>query len=262
MSKQPALLIDLDGTIYKGNQIIDGAIEFLQHIDRTNTPHLFVTNRGNRTPQTVASSLQSMGLNCSTENILTSSMATADHLSDKNTAYWIGEDGLTQALNNTGIKFNDKNPDVVIAGYDREFNYDKLTLATRLILKGAKFIATNDDHIITIEEGVIPEAGPIVAALQKATQIEPQIIGKPHAAIVNAACKRLKVTPQRSIIIGDNLSTDILTGIKHGLRSALVLTGVTKSDDPLLDNIKPTWIVKDLHEFSELLFTKLMEIEK
>ena len=254
MNKQPALLIDLDGTIYKGNRIIEGAVDFIHRLDQAGIHYLFVTNRGNRTAQVITNSLISMGLNCRVEHILTSAMATADYLKNEKTAYWIGEQGLSQAMENAGIEFDDINPDVVIAGYDRKFNYQKLTIATRLILNGSKFIATNDDHIISVEDGILPEAGPIVAAIQKATAIEPLIIGKPHSAMIHSACERLNVEPGQCIIIGDNLSTDILTGVKHGLLSALVLTGVTQAQDLQVSEIKPTWVVNNLHEFGDALF--------
>ena len=254
---KPALLIDLDGTIYKGNHIIDGALELLAGIHTNGIAHLFVTNRGNRTPESVAASLRSMGLDCKAENILTSAMATADHLEPGTTAYWIGEQGLDEAMHRAGIIFNDKNPQVVIAGYDREFNYRKLTLATRLILNGARFIATNDDRLITVEDGLIPEAGPVVSAIKNATTTNPIIVGKPHSTIVDSACRRLRVTPGRCIIIGDNLSTDILTGINHGLRSALVLTGVTTSDELKNSPVRPTWTVSNLSEFKQLLLKEI-----
>ena len=254
---KPALLIDLDGTIYKGNQIIDGALDLLAAIRELGIAHLFVTNRGNRTPESVASSLRSMGLECKAEHILTSAMATADHLEPGSTAYWVGEQGLDEAMNGAGILFNDENPDVVIAGYDREINYAKLTLATRLILKGARFIATNDDRLITVENGLIPEAGPIVAAIKNATSVEPFIIGKPHSTIVDSARRRLQVEADQCIIIGDNLSTDILTGVNHGLLSALVLTGVTTPDVLKNSPVRPTWTVKNLREFIQLLLKEM-----
>ena len=154
-----ALLIDLDGTIYRGNQVIDGAVEFINSLNQHQIPYLFVTNRGNRTPETVTQSLQEMGIDCGAENIFTSSMATAACLDKNSKVYWIGELGLDQAMLQAEIIFDDQNPDIVVVGYDQDFNYQKLTLATRFILGGSQFIATNDDSIITVEDGVIPEAG-------------------------------------------------------------------------------------------------------
>ncbi len=248
------LLIDLDGTIYRGNQVIDGAIEFIQRLNNNEVPYLFVTNRGNRTAQIVADDLNRMGIKCQVENILTSSMATADWLPPATRAFWIGEDGLEQPLQHAGIEFDQQNPDVVIVGYDREFNYHKLTQATRLIIKGARFIATNNDSLITVEDGVIPEAGPLVTAIQKATGVTPEIVGKPYQVIINAACNRLGLKPDQCIIVGDNLHTDIQAGIKNGLQTAFVLTGVSKVSDIDKFDIKPTWVVEDLSELSEILF--------
>ena len=254
MNKPFALLIDLDGTIYRGEQVIDGAIEFIQTLNQRKIPYLFVTNRGNRTPETVANSLNVMGVNCTAENILTSSMATAAYLTNNSCAYWIGEKGLDQAMQESGIEFDNQHPDVVIVGYDQGFDYQKLTLATRLILDGATFIATNDDNVITVEDGVIPEAGPLVEAVKKATGVNPKIIGKPHAPIIQAACNKLGYPAEQYIMVGDNLHTDILAGIKNGLRTAFVLTGVSKQSDLEKFDIQPTWTVNDLLGLSEVLF--------
>ena len=248
-----AFLIDLDGTVYRGEKVIAGAIDFINKLNQQAIAFLFVTNRGNRTPLAVAKSLQSMGIDCTADNILTSSVATADHLSDYQRCYWIGEQGLDQAMRNAGIAFDDSDPEIVVVGYDRDFNYQKLTLATRLILNGADFVATNTDSIITVEDGVIPEAGPLVAAIENATNIKAKVVGKPHPLIISAACKRLAVSADQCVIIGDNLQTDILAGINNGLHSALVLTGVAKLVDVDQVDFKPTWVFNDLHELCEAL---------
>ena len=252
-----AFLIDLDGTIYHGDQAINGAIEFIRYLNQHAVKHLFVTNRGNRPPEIVANSLQNMGLDCAQDNILTSAMACADQLKKNDRVYWIGEQGLDQAMANAGVVFDDVDPQIVVVGYDRDFNYQKLTTASRFILGGARFLATNDDRIITVEDGVLPEAGPIVAAITTATGVKPQIIGKPHSFIVEAALNQLNVPAEQCIIIGDNVHTDILAGVNNNLRSALVLTGVSNITD--LDSLEfqPTWIVQDLFELQNLLLAQI-----
>ena len=138
----------------------------------------------------------------------------------------------------------------------RNFNYDKLCKALRLIKAGARFIATNTDSVITVEDGILPEAGPMVAAVQNATGREPEIIGKPERYIIDAACVRLNKSIDECVIIGDNLFTDILAGHNSGMRSALMLTGVTTRKECEYSEFKPTWIAEDYLELEKLLFGK------
>jgi 4-nitrophenyl phosphatase len=259
MGKIAALLFDLDGTIYRGGDAIPGACEFIASLQRRNISYLFVTNRGNRRPELVAKQILSIGIPCCAENVLTSSQVVATHLEKGTRAYCIGEEGLTSILEDHGIRVLEdatEEADAVIVSYDRDFNYDKLSKATRLIKAGARFIATNTDKVITVEDGILPEAGPLVAAVQNATGKEPEIIGKPERYIIDAACVRLNKSADESVIIGDNLFTDILAGHKSGMRSALMLTGVTTRRECDYTEFKPTWIAEDYLELEKLFFSE------
>jgi len=167
-----------------------------------------------------------MGIDCTADNILTSSQVVARNLDKGTRVYCLGEQGLTDILESAGMDISDHNVDAVIVSYDRGINYDKLTKALRLINAGARFIATNTDRVITVEDGLVPEAGPWVAAVQAATQQAPEIFGKPERPIIDAALKQLGKTADECVIVGDNLLTDILAGHKSGMRSILMLTGV------------------------------------
>lgn len=250
-----ALLLDLDGTVYRGTDPIPGAAEFIRSLT---IPYLFVTNRGNRTPEAVAEQLCGMGIACTPSNVLTSAEATAAYLEPGTRAFCIGEEGLASALASRGILLaettNDPAPDVVIVGYDRSFDYAKLTAAVRCLEGGARFVATNNDRIITVEDGIVPEAGPLVAAVEAASGKTPIVIGKPNRLIIDSAIARLGVSREECVIIGDNLATDILAGHNAGVRSVLILTGVSRLEDIGAAECEPTWIARDYSELHRLLF--------
>ncbi len=256
MAEITALIFDLDGTIYRGGDAVPGACEFIASLQRRKIPFLFVTNRGNRRPELIAGQLQSMGIPCHPDHVLTSSQAVATQLDKGTRAFCIGEEGLTTILEDHGIQVSEDEADTVVVSYDRNFNYDKLCKALRLIKAGARFIATNTDSVITVEDGILPEAGPMVAAVQNATGREPEIIGKPERYIIDAACVRLNKSIDECVIIGDNLFTDILAGHKSGMRSALMLTGVTTRRECDYTEFKPTWIAEDYLELEKLFFSE------
>ncbi|WP_020590617.1 HAD-IIA family hydrolase [Kiloniella laminariae] len=255
MQQISALLFDLDGTVYRGGNAIPGASDFIQSLKARNIPFLFVTNRGNRRPEEVAQQLQDMGIPCSADDVLTSAQAVAMQLKAGTRAYCLGEEGLTSILEEAGITITDENADVVVVSYDRGMNYEKLSKALRLIDGGARFIATNTDRLITVEDGILPEAGPLVAAVQAATGKEPEVFGKPESQIMEAALARLDKPASECVIIGDNLFTDILAGHKSGMKSILILTGVATRSEGEAAEHKPTWIVEDYQELEQLLFS-------
>lgn len=252
--KISGLLFDLDGTVYRGTEAIPGAAEFIGSLA---IPYLFVTNRGNRTPDAVADQLRGMGIRCTSSNVLTSAEATAAYLTPGMRAFCIGEDGLRSALEARGLVLTDAAsdpvPDVVVVGYDRSFDYAKLTMAVRHIDRGAQFVATNDDRIITVEDGIVPEAGPLVAAVEAASGRTPVIIGKPNPMIMETAIGRLGVPREECVIVGDNLATDILAGHNAGVRSVLTLTGVSRLEDIAVAACEPTWVARDYSELRRLL---------
>ena len=178
------------------------------------------------------------------------------HLEPGTRAYCIGESGLIDILVSQGIEIADHDVDAVIVSYDREISYDKLTRALRLINKGARFIATNTDQVITVEDGLVPEAGPLVAAVQAATGRMPEIFGKPERAIIDAALKRLGKSVDECVIVGDNLLTDIVAGHNVGMRSILILTGVATPEDAQASVVRPTWVTENYQELTDILLSQ------
>ena len=253
-SDQPitGVLLDLDGTVYRGSEAVPGAARFLERLDAAGLPVLFVTNRANRTPEVVHQQLTDLGIASRPEQVLTSAQTAAQFLGG-GSAFYIGEEALETALLEGGITLDAERPDAVVVGLDRGITYQKLEQATRLILQGARFIATNRDHLLNGDGGLSPGNGAIVAALATATGQEPVVVGKPERAIIDAAVERLALAPAGLIMVGDNAATDIAAAQNAGLRSALILTGVTDRAAAEALTRPPTWIVEDFEALERLV---------
>lgn len=250
-------LLDLDGTVYRGSEAIEGASDFVNRLRRLAVPHLFVTNRANRTPEEVAAHLNDLGIPATPEEILTSAQATALHLA-RGRCYAIGETGLTEALQSAGIEIaadgSGPVPDAVVVGYDRYITYEKLETALRYILAGARFLATNPDPVITTESGISPENGAILAALEVSSGQKAEVVGKPERIIVDQAMTRLGPVDGQIVMLGDNLDTDIQAAVAAKTASILILTGISTRDDLTAHSAQPTWVVETYDALDELVF--------
>lgn len=230
------LLIDMDGVIYRGGEIIPGAIEFINSLVDAQIPFLFLTNNSQRTRLDVATKIQRMGLKVTEDHIYTCAMSTARFLSKQKenvTAFVIGEGGLMNALNKNGIAIVDKDPDYVIVGEGRScYSFEMLEQATNLILQGAKLIATNMDPSCPTSGGrTRPGCGAVVSLLETATGKRAFDLGKPNPIMMRDARKLLGLDAKHTIMIGDTMSTDIIGGLQLGYHSILVLSGGTKAED-------------------------------
>lgn len=247
-------LIDLDGTIYKGKERIPAGEAFVHDLQGRQIPYLFVTNNTTRTPEAVQEMLATQfAIDTPLDTIYTASLATVDYMNElgkPKTAYVIGETGLQTAIAQAGYLVDEDNPAYVVVGLDTALTYDKLLKATLAIQKGAVFIGTNPDLNIPTERGLLPGAGSIIHLLSKATRVEPIIIGKPEAIIMDKALERLGVAREEAIVVGDNYLTDIMAGIQNGLATLLVTTGFTKPEEVADLPIAPTHVLSSLAEWS------------
>ena len=247
-------LIDLDGTIYEGKKRIPAGERFVHRLQEHQIPYLFVTNNTTRRPETVQAMLaEEFNIVTPLETIYTASLATIDYMSDlgkDKTVYVIGEDGLKSAIYEAGYIEDTNNPAYVVVGLDTDLTYEKLTIATLAIQKGATFIGTNPDLNIPTERGHLPGAGSILALLEAATRIKPAIIGKPKSIIMDKALEILGTEKSQTIMVGDNYLTDIRAGIDNGFSTLLVLTGFTKPEEVDHLPIAPTQVLNSLDEWS------------
>ncbi len=246
-------LIDLDGTIYKGKDRIPAGEAFVHELQRRNLPYLFVTNNTTRTPETVQAMLaEQFNVETPIETIYTATLATVDYLNDKNLGkkvYVIGDVGLKQAIAEAGYVEDTDNPDYVVVGLDWEVDYEKLSIATLAIQKGAHFVGTNPDLNIPTERGLMPGAGSIITLIEVATRVKPIYIGKPTAIIMEQAVEHLGLPRQEVIMVGDNYLTDIRAGIDNGIPTLLVTTGFTKPEEVPGLPIQPDYVLSSLAEW-------------
>ena len=245
-------LLDLDGTIYRGTEAVPGAKAFLEHLREKKIPYLFLTNNSSATPQQVAKRLQQMGIEATADEVYTSSMATAQYLSEQAEearVYVIGEEGLRTELLSRGFILTEDAPKFVVVGIDKEFSYEKLAIAARAVRNGAALIATNGDAALPSNHGLIPGNGSLVAAVEVASGAKATFIGKPEPIIVRYALGKLGTHTGDTLIVGDNLHTDIEAGANSGLDSLLVLTGYSTREDAQRHAVRPTHVAEDLAEW-------------
>lgn len=234
MSERYGYLIDMDGVIYKGHELIPGADRFVSALIEREIPFLFLTNNSQRTRRDVARKLGRMGIDVEEEHIYTCAMATARFLADQKpdgTAYVIGEGGLMQALHANGYAIVDHEPDYVVVGEGRTFSFEMMESAVNMILAGAKLIATNLDPNCPTARGSRPGCGAVVAMLEAATGRKAFSVGKPSPIMMRAARKELGLTAAQTTMIGDTMETDIVGGVQMGYHTILTLSGGTRKED-------------------------------
>lgn len=244
-------ILDMDGVIYRGNQLIPGAREFIERLRERGRNFLILTNNSQRTPLDFQRKLQRLGLDVPAERIFTSAMATAQFLQSQKpngSAFVIGEAGLTHALYQVGYSITEVEPDYVVLGDTPSYDYAKIVRAVSLILAGARFVATNPDLTGPLEEGVHPACGALAAPIELATGTRAYYVGKPNPLMMREALRRLNAHSEDTVMIGDRMETDILSGIGAGMRTVLVLTGVTAREELRRFSYQPHAVVENLDE--------------
>jgi NagD protein len=244
-------LIDMDGVLISGDTLIPGASQFVERLNASQGKYLVLTNNPIYTPKDLAHNLQKMGLDIQPELIFTSAMATAQFLQKQRpngTAYVIGESGLTSSMHEAGYIITEHDPDYVVLGESSAFSLENLTKGIRLIIDGARFVATNPDPSGPTAMGIVPACGAVAAMIEKATGVSPFFIGKPNPLMVRTALNYLGVHSEETIIVGDRMDTDIIGGVQNGMDSILVLTGVTKPEQIERYSYIPTYVYDSVAE--------------
>lgn len=251
-----AILFDMDGVLYRGHQVLPGVGELLAHCAARGIRYACITNNASMSPQQYEEKLAAMGIAMPARLVITSALATGRYLRahyPRGTRVLIvGMRGLREALLDDGHFVEDADaPELVVQGADFEITYAKLKRATLAIRAGARYIATNPDKTFPSEEGLIPGAGAVMAALVAATDAEPLVIGKPAPTMFHVAAEILGADPARTLVVGDRLDTDIAGAINAGMPSAMVLTGVSTREELAGSPIQPTMVVEGLPELLE-----------
>ncbi|MBQ3114612.1 MAG: HAD family hydrolase [Clostridia bacterium] len=243
--QKDGFICDMDGVIYHGNKILDGVREFVNWMITNNKKFVFLTNSPEKTPHELSMKLERMGLVVAASHFYTSAMATAEFLHSQNpgcTAYVIGEAALTKALYDKSIYMNDVNPDYVVVGETRTYNFEKLEKAIDLVRKGAKLIGTNPDVTGPTEHGVMPATGSLISPIEIATGKKAYFVGKPNPLMLRHGMRKLDCHSNQIAFIGDRMDTDIIAGIESNVDTVLVLSGVTSLEE--IDNFpyRPKYI--------------------
>ena len=251
-------LIDMDGVIFRGPELIPGADRFVRQLRAREIPFCFLTNNSQRTRRDVVAKLARMGVEVEEEHIFTCAMATARFLAQQKpggTAFVIGEGGLLTALHHNGYAIVDHAPDYVVVGEGRTFNLELVEAAVRMIQDGAKLIATNLDPNCPTPTGLRPGCGAMVAMLEAATGVRAFSVGKPSPLMMRAARKELGLATDETTIIGDSMETDILGGVQLGFHTILMLSGGTRFEDLANYAYQPELIVESVATLADFLET-------
>lgn len=252
LRRNTAVLCDMDGVIIWDNNLIEGAKKFINSLMEREIPFLFITNYPSLTPSDLAHRLKSAGVEVPAKHFYTSAMATATFLKSQGAGdkvFVVGEGALTHALYEQGFTITDHDPDFVVIGETRSYNFEMVEKSIRLVKGGARFIATNPD--VSGPSG-FPSCGALTAPIERVTGKRPFFVGKPNPYMMRAALRKIDAHSESTVMIGDNMDTDIIAGIQSGLDTILVLSGVTSVDDLQRYPYRPTRIVANVGEIEQI----------
>jgi NagD protein len=249
-------LTDMDGVLVHEEHAIPGAAEFVGALKASGRHFLVLTNNSIFTPRDLRARLLGSGIDVPEEAIWTSALATAQFLADQRpegTAYVVGEAGLTTALHDIGYVMTDRDPDYVVLGETRTYSFEAITRAIRLIEAGARFIATNPDVSGPSQQGTLPATGSVAALITAATGRAPYYVGKPNPLMMRSALNRIDAHSETTVMVGDRMDTDIVSGLEAGLRTILVTTGSTRLEDVETFPYRPSRVVDSVADLVEMV---------
>ncbi|WP_457206636.1 HAD-IIA family hydrolase [Nocardioides sp. P5_C9_2] len=239
-------LTDMDGVLVHEEHAIPGAADFVDALKASGRRFLVLTNNSIYTPRDLRARLLGSGIDVPENAIWTSALATAQFLADQRpegTAYVVGEAGLTTAMHDIGYVMTDRDPDYVVLGETRTYSFEAITKAIRLIEAGARFIATNPDVSGPSQQGTLPATGSVAALISTATGRAPYYVGKPNPLMMRNALNRIDAHSETTVMVGDRMDTDIVSGLEAGLRTILVTTGSTSRDQVETFPYRPSQVV-------------------
>lgn len=258
-------VLDLDGTFYLGDQILDGSLEYLEAVKAAGKNFLFFTNNSSKSPRLYIDKLKQMNCHITRDQIMTSGDVTIQFLNtyyQNKSVYLVGTPALEESFRESGIRLTKDMPDIVVVGFDITLTYEKLERACTYIRNGAMFLATHLDINCPTEDGFIPDCGTFCAAITLSTRKAPRYLGKPFPETVDMVLQRTGVPRERIAFVGDRLYTDVATGVKNGAKGYLVLTGETKPEDLEGAEVKPDAVFGSLKEIGIYLNEMITEMRR
>ncbi len=254
-------VLDLDGTFYLGDRLIDGALAFVRYVQEKGRKILFFTNNSSRSPRVYLDRLASMGCPITGEQMMTSGDVAIAWLKSHcpgQRVYLVGTPALVESFREAGICLTDGDgtrPDIVMVGFDTTLTYHKLERACTFIREGALFLATHPDINCPTEDGFIPDCGAFCAAITLSTGVRPKYFGKPFEETLDMILLRTGAARERVAFVGDRLYTDVAAGVNHGALGFLVLSGETRAEDIEKSDVRPSAVFQSLGEMRRLLGT-------
>jgi NagD protein len=249
-------LMDMDGVLVHEQSAIPGADRFLERLRDKGLPFLVLTNNSMYTRRDLTARLLTIGLDVPEEAIWTSALATANFLADQRpggTAFAIGEAGLTTALHDAGYTLTDQDPDYVVLGETRTYSFERIAQAIRLVVRGARFIATNPDPTGPTPDGPLPATGSVAALISRASGVDPYFVGKPNPLMMRSALNAIDAHSETAAMVGDRMDTDVVSGLEAGMHTVLVLTGITSREEAERFPYRPSRIVDSIADLIDEL---------
>lgn len=244
--------LDMDGTVYLGNKWIEGARDFLDAVERAGKQYVFLTNNSSKGPDNYIEKLGKMGLTVDSSKIVTSGQATIDYLKRHyggKRVFLLGNELLTREFIEEGICLDDKEPEVVVTGFDTSLTYEKMCKVCDLVRSGLPYIATHPDYNCPTETGFIPDVGAIHAFIHaSAFRYPDHVVGKPSGDIMDYLARRAGVLKEQTAMVGDRLYTDVAAGVNNGYTGILVLSGEATMKDVETSEVKPHLIFDSVKE--------------
>lgn len=257
LSNAKLFLLDMDGTLYLGDDVIDGAHEFIRTLEDMQRQYIYLTNNSSRAGMDYIDRLRKLGFPCEEENIFTSSMATVLYLREKypnGRVLPVGTAAFCRELAQGGVQLVDEDADVVVVGFDTELTYGKLAKAVKYLRRGAAFIAANPDWVCPMPHNeVLPDCGSICALLTASTGAKPYYIGKPNREMVDIISRKTGIANENIACVGDRLYTDIAVAKNAGAISICVLSGESSTEDIEASEVKPDLIFPSVRELAEAI---------
>lgn len=256
LKKTELFVLDMDGTFYLGNRILEGAVDFLRIVEKTGRRYLFFTNNSSGTPGRYVEKLRRMGCFTDCGHVMTSGDVMIRYLHGRHkgkSVYLMGTAALEKSFRKAGIRLTRAQAEVVVVGFDTELTYEKLERACTFIRNGAVFLATHPDVNCPVEAGFIPDCGAFCAAISLSTGKRPKFVGKPFAETAQMIVERTGTDLKRIAFVGDRLYTDVAAGVENGAMGLLVLTGETRREDLEKAGVVPDGVFLSLMEIGELM---------
>ena len=256
MSDVLLYVLDMDGTIYLGKNLIEGSLDFIEKVREVNKNFIFFTNNSSKTSLFYKDKLAKMGCNVEEKDIMTSGDVTIEFLKTNYSGkkvFILGTPLLEDSFKDNGIELVEDNPDIVVVAFDMTLTYEKLEKACTFIRNGATFLATHLDINCPTEDGFIPDCGAMCELITKSTGVLPKYLGKPCPETIDMVLSITGFKKEEVAFVGDRIYTDVATGVNNGAKGFLVLTGETKIEDVDISSVRPTCVYDSLKEMSKYL---------